>query len=115
MLLMKLLLLSIWLVMVTFENDGVALDVDIHVVAVEQCGDLAADIGLELGLGVGRGLRLPGKDHARRILGDGLQHLSGKEHDRGFDDRKQQREEHRRDQGEFDGGRTPAVAAKSTQ
>ena len=33
----------------------------------------------------------------------------------GLDDRKQQRKEHRRDQGEFNGGRTAAVAAKSAQ
>jgi len=68
-----------------------------------------------VGRAVSAGLRLPGHQRTRGILGDGFEHLAGEEHQRGFDDRKQQRKEHRRDQGEFNGGRTPAVAAKSAQ
>ena len=105
----------------------IALDVGIEVGASEQRRDLAADIRHECRLGAGRALaghltdrhaaalRLAGQDHARGILGDGFQHLAGEKHGGGFDDRKQQREKHRGDQGKFNGGRAPAIAAKPAQ
>ena len=64
---------------------------------------------------VARGLRLPRQNLARGILGYGFKHLAGKEHDGRFDNRKQQREENRRDQREFDGSRTPAIASESAK
>jgi len=64
---------------------------------------------------VARGLRLPRHNLARGILGYCLKNLIGKEHDAGFDNRKQQREENRGDQREFDGSRTPAITSESTK
>jgi len=83
--------------------------------AIEQCDDARAQRGLELCLGGGRGLYLTGHDGARGILRHGLEHLAGEEHHGGLDDGEQQPEKHRRDQREFDGGRTAAVAAKPAQ
>src|SRR5882724_96978 len=94
---------------------GIALDVDIEAAAIEQRGNLAADIGLELGLGVAAALRLSGHDHARGVLRDGLQHLAREEHQRRLDDGEQQREKDRRDQREFHHGGAPAAAPEAAQ
>ena len=89
----------------------IGLDVDIDaVVAVEDAVDLIADLRLELRGGPAVGLRLAGKDQARRGRRRGLERLAGKEDQRGLQDREQGGDEGRRKQPEFDRG--PGVALR---
>src|SRR5712664_1031870 len=81
----------------------------VKAVARKQRADAVAEILLELHLTDA----LTGIEKPPAVLDAGLEHLAREEHHCRFDDREQQRKEHRRDQGEFDGGRTAAVAAKS--
>ena len=99
----------------------IVFHIDVNAVrAIEQHVDniigCANDVGLEIRGGtVARGLRLPRHNLARGILGYCLEHLTGKEHDARFENRKQQREENRGDQREFDGSRTPAITSESAK
>src|SRR6266705_2888001 len=84
---------------------------EVKAVARKQRADAVAEILLELRLI--HVLTYVEKPPA--VLDAGLEHLAREEHHCRLDDRKQQRKEHRRDQGEFDGCRTSAAAAKSAQ
>ena len=98
-------------------NRGVAaigLDVHIDAVAVEQsAGETIAHLGLEVGLA--EALRLPGHDQPAGIGDGGFQRLPGEEHDRGFQDREQQRQKWKRDQRELDGGGAVLVPRKASR
>ena len=76
---------------------------------------MRADRLLELGLVEALRLRLAGHDQARAVGGGRFQRLAGEEHDRGFHDGEHQRQERRRDQAEFDGGRAVLLADQAAR
>src|SRR5215813_14311565 len=93
----------------------IALHIDRHIGAAEQRWNLAANVGPELVLGIFEALRLSCHDQACGVLRDGLEHLAREEHHRRLEDRKQQPEEYRRDDREFDRRNALAVAPEAAK